>query len=187
MGLAYAGTRRQDVITLLLPVMSNNKSSPEVVALAALSCGMISVGAANQDVISTILQTLVDLPSTELQDGHYSRFLPLALGLCYLGIVLYIKITYFYILYVWCLGLKDKADALDGDLNVLADPFKSMAKMTVKMCACAGSGDVLTIQELLHICSEHYTPAPVINTPDDYLLKFINYSLTIYLIERREY
>jgi len=87
LGLAYAGTRRQDVITLLLPVMSNNKSTPEVVALAALSCGMISVGAANQDVISTILQTLVDLPSTELQDGHYSRFLPLALGLCYLGIV----------------------------------------------------------------------------------------------------
>jgi len=85
LGLAYAGTRRQDVITLLLPVMSNNKSTPEVVALAALSCGMISVGAANQDVISTILQTLVDLPSTELQDGHYSRFLPLALGLCYLG------------------------------------------------------------------------------------------------------
>lgn len=59
-------------------------------------------------------------------------------------------------------GLKDKANALDGDLNALADPFKSMAKMTVKMCACAGSGDVLTIQELLHICSEHYTPAPVI-------------------------
>lgn len=46
----------------------------------------------------------------------------------------------------------------------MADPFKSMAKMTVKMCACAGSGDVLTIQELLHICSEHYTPAPVIIT-----------------------
>lgn len=86
LGLAYAGTRRQDVITLLLPVMSNNKSTPEVVALAALSCGMISVGTANQEVISKILQTLVDLPSTELQDGHYSRFLPLALGLCYLGI-----------------------------------------------------------------------------------------------------
>lgn len=86
LGLAYAGTRRQDVISLLLPVMSNSKSTPEVVALAALSCGMISVGAANQDVISTILQTLVDLPVTELQEGHYSRFLPLALGLCYLGI-----------------------------------------------------------------------------------------------------
>lgn len=91
LGLAYAGTRRQDVITLLLPVMSNNKSTPEVVALAALSCGMISVGAANQEVISTILQTLADLPSTELQDGHYSRFLPLALGLCYLGMVLFLN------------------------------------------------------------------------------------------------
>lgn len=85
LGLAYAGTRRNDVLSLLLPVMSNPKSTPEVVALAALSCGMISVGAANQDVISTIIQTLVDLPVTELQDGHYSRFLPLALGLCYLG------------------------------------------------------------------------------------------------------
>lgn len=63
---------------------------------------------------------------------------------------------------MFCLGLKDKADALDADLDVLADPFKSMAKMTVKMCACAGSGDVMTIQKLLHICSEHYTPAPVI-------------------------
>jgi len=169
LGLAYAGTRRQDVITLLLPVMSNNKSTPEVVALAALSCGMISVGAANQDVISKILQTLVDLPSTELQDGHYSRFLPLALGLCYLGILIQTFIMYIFkklfihiIIQHFFLGLKDKANALDGDLNVLADPFKSMAKMTVKMCACAGSGDVLTIQELLHICSEHYTPAPVI-------------------------
>lgn len=60
------------------------------------------------------------------------------------------------------LGLKDKKDALDGDLDALADPFKSMAKMTVEMCACAGSGDVLFIQSLLHKCSEHYTPAPVI-------------------------
>lgn len=94
LGLAYAGTRRQDVITLLLPVMSNNKSTPEVVALAALSCGMISVGTANQEVISKILQTLVDLPSTELQDGHYSRFLPLALGLCYLGIVHQLFVMY---------------------------------------------------------------------------------------------
>lgn len=63
-------------------------------------------------------------------------------------------------------------------MNVLADPFKSMAKMTVKMCACAGSGDVLTIQELLHICSEHYTPAPVIVI----CLMFIYYDLDILIL-----
>lgn len=68
----------------------------------------------------------------------------------------------------------------------MADPFKSMAKMTVKMCACAGSGDVLTIQELLHICSEHYTPAPVIIV----WLIFFKLSIDVwvlYFIERRKF
>lgn len=63
-----------------------------------------------------------------------------------------------------------------------------MAKMTVKMCACAGSGDVLTIQELLHICSEHYTPAPVIII---YLVRFLKnmvyFYIVICLIERRNF
>lgn len=85
LGLAYAGTRRQDVVSLLLPVLSDKKSSPEVVALAALSCGLITVGAADPEVLSTVLQTLLDLPVSELQEGQYSRFLPLAIGLCYLG------------------------------------------------------------------------------------------------------
>lgn len=85
LGLAYAGTRRQDVVSLLLPVLSDRKSSPEVVALAALACGLITVGAADSEVLSSVLQTLLDLPVSELQEGQYSRFLPLALGLCYLG------------------------------------------------------------------------------------------------------
>lgn len=85
LGLAYAGTRRQDVVSLLLPVLSDKKSSPEVVALAALACGLITVGAADSEVLSNVLQTLLDLPVSELQEGQYSRFLPLAIGLCYLG------------------------------------------------------------------------------------------------------
>lgn len=61
-----------------------------------------------------------------------------------------------------------------------------MAKMTVKMCACAGSGDVLTIQELLHICSEHYTPAPVIII---YLVRLFlkDFYSNICFIERRNF
>lgn len=87
MGLAYAGTQHAEVTSLLLPVMADKKSTPEVVALAAISCGMINVGSGNSDVVSAILQTLLDLSLSELNEGTFSRFLPLALGLCYLGIM----------------------------------------------------------------------------------------------------
>lgn len=83
--MAYAGTKRPDVVSLLLPVLSDKKSSSEVIAMAALACGLITVGSGDSEVLSTILQTLIDLPTSELQEGQYSRFLPLALGLCYLG------------------------------------------------------------------------------------------------------
>ncbi|CAG2065993.1 unnamed protein product, partial [Timema podura] len=32
-----------------------------------------------------------------------------------------------------------------------------MAQTMLQICAYAGTGDVLMIQELLHICSEHYS------------------------------
>lgn len=140
LGLAYAGTKRQDVVSLLLPVLSDKKSSSEVIAMAALACGLITVGSGDSEVLSTILQTLIDLPTSELQEGQYSRFLPLALGLCYLG-------------------QKDATEATKAALEVLPDPFKSMAQHMLKMCAYAGTGDVLIVQEQLQICSEHYTSA----------------------------
>lgn len=51
-------------------------------------------------------------------------------------------------------GKKDAIDATSAALEVLPDSFKSFAKITLEMCAYAGSGDVLVIQELLHTCSE---------------------------------
>lgn len=58
LGLAYAGTKRDDVIALLLPVLSNPKSTTEVVALAAISCGMIAVGSCDAEV--RLLYLLLD-------------------------------------------------------------------------------------------------------------------------------
>ncbi|KAI5714287.1 hypothetical protein M8J76_014298 [Diaphorina citri] len=139
LGLAYAGTKRQEVVTLLLPVLTDRKSTPEVVAFAAVAASLIYVGTGYHEVASAILQTLIELPVSELQDGHYSRFLPLALAITYLG-------------------KKDAIDTTLAALEVLPDPFRSMAKMMLKMCAYAGSGDVLVVQEFLHVCSEHYSP-----------------------------
>ncbi|XP_050409532.1 26S proteasome non-ATPase regulatory subunit 2 [Patella vulgata] len=84
LGLAYAGSNRDDVISLILPVMGDSKSNMEVIGMAALACGMISVGSCNGEVTSTILQTMMERSESELKDT-YSRYLALGLALPYLG------------------------------------------------------------------------------------------------------
>merc|ERR1712226_86851 len=74
----------------------------------------------------------------ELKDT-YAKFIPLGLGLCYLG-------------------QQEAVEVILASLEVLDDPFKSMATTLVDVCAYAGSGNVLKIQQLLHICSTHETP-----------------------------
>ncbi|XP_069134068.1 26S proteasome non-ATPase regulatory subunit 2-like [Argopecten irradians] len=135
LGLAYAGSNREDVLTLILPVLGDSKASMEVVGMAALACGMISVGSCNGDVTSTIIQTMMERTEAELKDT-YSRFLALGLALTYLG-------------------KQDAVEATLVALEVIAEPLKSMARMLVDVCAYAGTGNVLKIQHLLHICSEH--------------------------------
>jgi hypothetical protein len=41
-------------------------------------------------------------------------------------------------------------------LRALPEPFGSMVATLTDVCAYAGTGNVLKIQRLLHICSEHY-------------------------------
>ncbi|XP_045632613.1 26S proteasome non-ATPase regulatory subunit 2 [Ursus americanus] len=136
LGLAYAGSNREDVLTLLLPVMADSKSSMEVAGVTALACGMIAVGSCNGDVTSTILQTIMEKSETELKDT-YARWLPLGLGLNHLG--------------------KGEAiEAILAALEVVSEPFRSFANTLVDVCAYAGSGNVLKVQQLLHICSEHF-------------------------------
>uniref|UniRef100_A0AAX7W142 26S proteasome non-ATPase regulatory subunit 2 n=1 Tax=Astatotilapia calliptera TaxID=8154 RepID=A0AAX7W142_ASTCA len=134
LGLAYAGSNREDVLSLLLPVMGDSKSSMEVVGVTALACGMIAVGTCNGDVTSTIVQTIMEKNEQELKDT-YARWLPLGLGLNHLAAL--------------------TATTLAA-LQVVPEPFRSFANTLVDICAYAGSGNVLKVQQLLHICSEHY-------------------------------
>jgi len=41
-------------------------------------------------------------------------------------------------------------------LEVIPEPFRQVAVTLVEVCAYAGTGNVLKIQQLLHICSDHY-------------------------------
>nr|MBE5726988.1 regulatory particle non-ATPase 1 [Cucujiformia] len=136
LGLAYVGSNHDAVLALLAPVLSDSKSSMEACGMAALALGMISVGTANHQVTSAIIQTLMEKSESELRDT-YARFLPLGLGLC-------------------MMGKQEAVEAILAALEVIPEPFKSMAQTMVEVCAYAGTGNVLKIQQLLHICSEHY-------------------------------
>ncbi|XP_076353645.1 regulatory particle non-ATPase 1 [Tachypleus tridentatus] len=147
LGLAYAGSNREDVLGLLLPVLSDSKSTVEVVGMAALACGLIAVGSCNGDVTSSILQTLMEKSESDLKEP-YAKFLPLGLGLCYLG-------------------KQEGASAVIAALEVVPDPFKSMAMTLVDICSYAGTGNVLKVQHLLHVCSEHYEHSEKEEKKDD--------------------
>ena len=124
------------MLSVLLPVLADPKANMEVIGVTGLACGMIAVGSTNSSVTQAIIQTLIERSEADLKDT-YARFLPLGLGLCYLG-------------------RQDQADVIIESLSVIAEPFKSMATTMVEICAYAGTGNVLKVQKLLHICSEHY-------------------------------
>lgn len=136
LGLAYAGTNREDIIELLNKVILDTNAGIEVIGLACLACGLVSVGACNDDVTTTLLQSVLERTDAELKDTH-ARFIALGLGLCYLG-------------------KQEKAEIVIQALEAAAEPYKSMAVTLVDVCAYAGTGNVLKIQKLLHVCSEHY-------------------------------
>merc|ERR1719411_46552 len=115
LGLAYAGSNRQDVIQIMLPVFADSKSNMEVIGVTALACGLIAVGSCNGEVTSTILQTLMEKSEKESD-------------------------------------MKETFAALE----VIPEPFRQLAVTLVEICAYAGTGNVLKIQQMLHICSEHY-------------------------------
>lgn len=84
LGLAYAGSHREDLLTLLLPQVGDDSVTMEVASLSALALGFIFVGSENGEITSTILQTLMEREDKAL-DEKWARFMALGLALLYLG------------------------------------------------------------------------------------------------------
>ncbi|CAJ0930839.1 unnamed protein product, partial [Mesorhabditis belari] len=145
LGLAYANSKRETVvknedggiIVELKKVLSDNKPSAttEVKGLAGLSLGMIMVGTADHATAAEMLQYLME-KSDDLSD-HNMRMVALGIALIFLG-------------------TQEKSEVFVESVRALPEPFGSMVATLVDVCAYAGSGNVLKIQQLLHICSEHY-------------------------------
>ncbi|KAK7205212.1 armadillo-type protein [Myxozyma melibiosi] len=134
LGLAYAGSQRQDIAGLLLPLIADTSLSMQLSALATLSLGLTFVGSCNGDITETILQTLMERDEPQLSD-KWARFMSLGLGLLYMG-------------------KQDAADVIIETLKAIEHPIGRNTQVLVDICSFAGTGNVLKIQQLLHICSE---------------------------------
>ncbi|KAG5437455.1 hypothetical protein PCANB_000883 [Pneumocystis canis] len=135
LGMAYAGSNMEDLMELLLPFVNDSELHMEISSLAALSLGMIFVGSSNGDITSAILQTMMERESKYLEE-KWGCFMSLGLALLYAG----------------------KQDASDATLEILKainHPIARQANVLVDIFSYAGTGNVLKIQGLLHICSNH--------------------------------
>ena len=89
MGLAltYAGLDREDLLAYLLPHVTNDTITMEILCLAALALRFIFVGSKHGEVSESILQAFMGKyeHGDKLLDEKWAKFMALGLGLLYLG------------------------------------------------------------------------------------------------------
>jgi 26S proteasome regulatory subunit N1 len=142
LGIAYAGTAREDVMEVLVPAVETPAgggigaaTTMLEVSLAGLALGMIFVGSCDETVGGTIVQRLMEATDEELDHSH-ARFLCLGLALLFLGQM-------------------EKAEAMVEALRTIEHKISKYAVVMLETCAYAGSGNVLKVQDMLHQCAEH--------------------------------
>lgn len=136
LGLAYVGSNKEQVLQLLLPIITDTTQEMRVSAMAALACGLVFVGSSNPEVSEAIITTLLDEDRKSQLTDKWTRFLGLGLGLLFFG-------------------RQEEVDVILETLKAVEHPMAKPTSVLASICAWAGTGAVLKIQELLHICNEH--------------------------------
>ena len=137
MSIAYAGSSRMDLLEIISPLIVDSDNTVELQAIASLAIGLIFCGSCEQDAVESITQILLEKEEKDLEHS-FTRIFALALGLLFLG----------------------KQNLVETSIEVIKAmlPSKNVAELValvMETCAYAGSGNVLNIQKLLHICAEH--------------------------------
>ena len=136
LGLAYAGTNRGDLLDLLLPIVDNGALDMQLSAMAALTLGLICVGSSNDRVSEAIINSFFDEDRQKQLNDKWTRFMTLGLALLYFG-------------------RQEQAEVILETLKAIDHPMAKPAVVLVEVCAWAGTGAVLKLQELLHTCNDH--------------------------------
>ncbi|KAJ3225375.1 proteasome regulatory particle base subunit [Clydaea vesicula] len=135
LGIAYAGSEKEEVYELLSPLISDTGVSMEIASLAALSLGLIFIGTCHGELTSSILQTMMERSEAELKD-NFAKFMGLGLALLYLG-------------------KQEASEATLETLKVIEHPLAKQVTVLVECCSYAGTGNVLKVQNMLHYCNDH--------------------------------
>ena len=136
LGISYAGSAREDFISLFSPIYEEESADIELLAITSYSLGLIFVGSCNGEIASRITEILLSKTSEELSSATSSRFLSLGLGLLYLG-------------------KQSQSEVTIETLKVIEGSVAKYAVYTVQTCAYAGTGSVDQVQELLQACTDH--------------------------------
>ncbi|KAJ9644691.1 proteasome regulatory particle base subunit [Coniosporium apollinis] len=136
LGIAYAGSNNEAVLNQLLPIVTDTDLDMQISAMAALSLGLVFVGSANSDVSETIIQTFLDEDREKQLKDKWTRFMALGLALLFFG-------------------QQEEVEVILETLKVLDHPMSKPTSVLAEVCAWAGTGAVLKLQQLLHICNEH--------------------------------
>ena len=136
LGLACAGTNKEDLLDILLPIVEDTSLEMQTSAMAALSLGLAFVGSANDRVSEAIITTLHDEERQKQLKDKWSRFMSLGLALLFFG-------------------RQEEVEVISEALKAIDHPISKPAAILAEVCAWAGTGTVLKLQELLHVCNDH--------------------------------
>ncbi|MCJ1362601.1 proteasome regulatory particle base subunit [Acarospora aff. strigata] len=136
LGLSYAGSNREDLLEHLLPIVEDTSLDMQLSAMAALSLGLIFVGSSNHQVSESIFMTLMDEERQKQLKDKWTRFMALGLALLYFN-------------------RQEEVEVILETLKAIDHPMAKPTSVLAEVCAWAGTGTVLKLQELLHICNDH--------------------------------
>lgn len=128
LGLAYAGTGRDDLCDFLLEYM-NDSADTEVQAIAALALGLVFCGCGNCRAVEELLGFMAVLDPVMLKSPHM-RYFCLALGIVFLGTG------------------PDCDNALTA-IAAMPEELRDYASVSVETCAYAGTGNMFMVQKYL--------------------------------------
>lgn len=151
LAMAYAGTNKQKVKELVLPVLMDPKMPEDTASIAALALGLVYIGSGDEDLSMELLQVLSDRKESydTSKEPLLPIFLPLALGFLYLGRQEAAEIVV------------ELIKAMVGEESLIG----RVTSVTLQACAYCSSGNVEKVQKFLGICGEH--PANDINNDDE--------------------
>ena len=96
---------------------------------------LVCAASADGDIVAILASRLMEASPAEL-DVPLTRLLALSLGLVFIG-------------------RQDACDATMLLLDTITHDMGKFCKILLQGCAYAGTGHVLTVQKMLHLCSEH--------------------------------